>query len=475
MATPTILVDSATGSDSAASGAGPATALTGTNASFTGTPSVVTLDGSPDLSGVDTTGLHCLYIVTSTGRRFSKITAVDNSLKKVTVEDTLAGTATGRTWAIGGKRASLGSVSSLLLVDQGGTNGDWKPGWVIEFQSGHTETITGPIDLRQTSDTTSGLISIRGASGAVTLPIITFNNDSNGFTVRVLDNTGGNGGGGLEFSDFELRNSNASKTASVAISTGSGGSWSARRLKIDHATNYFWKGLNNGAGGLNMVESCRIGNTVSNGVQADSGSTSVVNCEIFSCGGIGLLLNAQQGLIYGNIIRNCTGDGVNLANGGGGYVGGLSFISNTITGNGGDGVETTDSSTRLLAGLTVMNNTFDNNGGYGWRWHSATTTIILRVRPTIFINNNHYLNTSGLSNLSGFDEGTVNLDPTYTSTGGGDYSIGTNLKAKGHPLGGTVPVGKYGSTYSYVDIGAAQRQEPAATGGGVFVRRKKVR
>lgn len=55
------------------------------------------------------------------------------------------------------------------------------------------------------------------------------------------------------------------------------------------------------------------------------------------------------------------------------------------------------------------------------------------------------------------------LDPVFTSPAGEDFSIGTNLAAKGRPVGGTLTIG-FSSTNSYNDIGAAQRQEPA--GGG---------
>src|SRR5688500_14311591 len=100
----TILFNSVSGSDTAASGAGPATAITGSNASYSG--SVFTLDGSPDLSGVVVAD-SILYVDTSTGRKFFDITSIDNTAKTVTVVSAPAGTATGLTWAIGGQRATF--------------------------------------------------------------------------------------------------------------------------------------------------------------------------------------------------------------------------------------------------------------------------------------------------------------------------------------------------------------------------------
>ena len=73
---PTVVFDVANGANApSASGAGPATALTGTSASTDAAGTVVTLDGSPDLSGVATNGSHVIYLndTTSGNRRWSSI------------------------------------------------------------------------------------------------------------------------------------------------------------------------------------------------------------------------------------------------------------------------------------------------------------------------------------------------------------------------------------------------------------------
>ena len=132
MPEPKILFNSSTGSDTQASGAGPATAIFGTGASLNSSTSVDLSADAPNLSGVATDGSACLWVSTSSGRQFAKITAVNNTTKIVTVALAYGVTATGLTWAIGGKRATLDAASSRTLF--GATSGTihstgWQAGW----------------------------------------------------------------------------------------------------------------------------------------------------------------------------------------------------------------------------------------------------------------------------------------------------------------------------------------------------------
>jgi len=95
-----IVFNASTGSDSAASGLGPATAVTGSGASTTAASAVVT--------GINTTGVtsgDLLWVQSSSGRQFSIIASVDSGTQ-VTCDDTFANTEGSRTWAIGGKRST---------------------------------------------------------------------------------------------------------------------------------------------------------------------------------------------------------------------------------------------------------------------------------------------------------------------------------------------------------------------------------
>jgi len=95
-----ILFNNSTGSDTTASGLGAANVY-GAGASTTGASAVVT--------GISTTGIRAgdlLWVQSSSGRQFSIIASVDSSTQ-VTCDDNFDNTESGRTWAIGGKRATL--------------------------------------------------------------------------------------------------------------------------------------------------------------------------------------------------------------------------------------------------------------------------------------------------------------------------------------------------------------------------------
>lgn len=463
MALPTILVNSATGSDTAASGAGPGTALTGTNASFSA--ATVTLDGSPDLSGVATDGSHVLYMVTSTGVRFFTITATDDVADTVTVTPNPAGTSTGRTWAIGGKRASIGSSSSELLFDNAGGSGDAMPGWIVEMESGHAESISSPCDLRRAGDTTSGPIVLRGVAGAATLPKITVTANVNAFVMRG------------QYQCLKNFNIEAASSAVTSAITATADNVEVDRIKLTRTST----------------------NVFTDGIASTSGNMRVTNCEIQRCGdgidfqsstygnfiawnvihdctshGINMGTTSLGTVILGNLLYGCGGDGINGAFTGNGSRS-LAIINNTINGSTSDGIELSGTVGDCNGQLRISNNILSNNGGYGLKFSnaSANDTYLQGVGVSV-VGNQTYNNTSGAYysatggsayNACPWASGDTGLDPTFTNSGSGDFSIGTNLKSKAYPVGGTNYIGTTGSTYSYTDPGAAGRQEPASGGG----------
>ena len=134
MALVTLTYNSSTGSDTAASGAGPATAITGSNAT-NGSGNVVNLDGSPDLSGV--LGDAVFWSNTSgSNRKLSRIISVDDTSKTVTTEDLLV-LSGGKSWAIGGKR--LGPTASASRQDIV----DGSAGWRFELEGSGSYAFAG--------------------------------------------------------------------------------------------------------------------------------------------------------------------------------------------------------------------------------------------------------------------------------------------------------------------------------------------
>lgn len=140
-----------------------------------------------------------------------------------------------------------------------------------------------------------------------------------------------------------------------------------------------------------------------------------------------------------------------------------SVTGNTFYNNSGSALELVNNRDSL--GANILNNIFANNGGYGIKFPSGTAYN--DAHTPICNYNTFYSNTSGTMQYktAGANDSTAN--PTFTSTGTGDFSVGTNMKAIGFPA----LITKSGTT-SYVDMGAAQRQEAggaAATTGYVSI------
>lgn len=109
-----VLFNSATGSDSLASGLGPSVAYTGSNASLNGQVVDVSADVS-SLNNVQSGDL--LYCDTSTGRKFSIISLVDATTFEIYTDDSWP-TESGVSWAVGGKRASFDNTSSRRIFGE---------------------------------------------------------------------------------------------------------------------------------------------------------------------------------------------------------------------------------------------------------------------------------------------------------------------------------------------------------------------
>jgi hypothetical protein len=468
MALPIILVNSATGSDSAASGAGPSTALTGVAGITSASGLVVVLDGSPDLTNVATDGSHVLFMSdTNAGsRNFSKITAKANSgtpTAEVTVADAFQALNTDA-WAIGGKRASIGSTTSKKLFDNNAAAGDAMPGWIVEMESGHTETIAASYAFRRGGSVTNGPIILRGTLGAGTAPLLTFSNNGPGMYCPVDIQY-------IQWRDFALRNSHATKTASAAFrwdATNNYWSHILERLTIGHETDKFYRGLWFSGSG-NMQNSALIGSRVIHcadvGVYFENqpNFSFLIGNYIYNNGSHGVYISecrASKCGIRDNLIVGNAGVGLYLR-----YRFDGMCVGNTIDNNGSDGLVV---DIELDYAAVVMNNIFSNNGGYGIRSDLSDATLLALL---IVKNNNYYNNSAGASLPSTFpgESGRQTVDPGYVGAGSGDYRIGVNLKALGYPTG---TIGN-SSTTSYVDIGAAQREEavgaaPVPTGFASF-------
>ena len=202
MAFPTIVVNTS-GSDTGTSGAGPGTALTGTLASTNSTTVVIT-DPGVDLSGVDTTGLAVLRVVSSSGRQWARITAIAGSIGNwtVTVAEAYANVEASRTWAIGGVRKTVGGSSQMFL--------DLRSGWSVDVQTGETKTVTTQVVCNRITGQVTTIFSSSGSRPTIT----TATDNVYGFDVS--------GANGLIIRDLILTSTATTPGNGIAPSNGGG-------------------------------------------------------------------------------------------------------------------------------------------------------------------------------------------------------------------------------------------------------------
>ncbi len=445
---PKIQFNSSTGSDTAASGAGPAAALTGTGASTTNGGTTVNLSAdNPDLSGVATDGSACLWVSTSTGRQFARITGVNNTTKVLTV-DAYGVTATSQTWAIGGKRATIDAASSRTLFGATG----WRPGWECLLED--NQTITSTLSLN--GPNLGGYVVLRsntvGANRTITCSANTTAIDwvIGGFSEVFIN-------------DINIENTNATKTSANGVSaSGSGSSrfMTLRRCYLGHPTNQLRIGLTTGS--VRLLD-CTIRNCTSFGVDVSSpihayGSVFhsnanairmnnasvfyIMRCLFYGQTNENLLINQTSG---GGLVADCTFDNASTDN--------LSLAY----GSGGGTIQ-------------VINCNFTKGGGFGVRAGQ------LSELPTVWAQNCNYgsgadANTSGSFTTSGSvsELNCISVSPTYVDRATANYGPGSAIKNKGFPespatLGDGVAVAT-----STVDIGAFQ--SAGGSGGGLLLPR----
>ena len=458
---PKIQFNSSTGSDTAASGAGPATALTGSGASTTsGGTTVSLLADNPDLSGVATDGSAALWVSTSSGRQFARVTGVNNTTKVVTV-DAYGVTATGQNWAIGGKRATLDAASSRTLF--GATSGTvytvgWQPGWEAVLETDQTITST----LIFSGPNSTGFVNFRSnVDGAIRTITCSANASAINWVISGWPAM-------CEFRDLKIQNSNATKTsANAVILSGSG---SNRNLLFRH---------------------CILGdptNTIQQAISPSgvSGSCNFIDCCIQNCAGIAIDSTAPVTL-YGCLVRNITGTVGLRVNGAPINVHNSLFHSNS-----GDHIQLNLLSFAGLAlvadctfdspGSDSISNEIGSGGANGWHAINSNFTTgggfgvrggLVSELPNCSATNCNFgsgsdANTAGAISGTLYERDNIAVASSYANKAAANYSPGASIQAKGFPLSpATLGAGQSVATSS-IDIGAFQS---AGGGGGLILPR----
>ena len=129
---------------------------------------------------------------------------------------------------------------------------------------------------------------------------------------------------------------------------------------------------------------------------------------------------------------------------------GIKILNNTIW------ASTTSGTTGIFVGANGSNWFIENNIISGFGTGINFNSLVSTNRENF---NNLFANTTDRTNIDTGPD-SFDTDPGFTDAAGGDFSVGTAMKATGSP--GAFPGS---STTGYLDVGAVQRQEPAGGGG----------
>lgn len=392
MAAPTITINNSTG-DAAASGSGtPSTPATGSGASLNGTTSVDLSADSPDLSGVPTDGTAVLYVDTSSGRKFSRITAVDDGTDIVTVATAYDVTESGRNWAIGGVLDDLESYSELFT--------DWEEEWIVELEATETDyVLTSTISVG--GDQTSRLF--RSATPASRPVITTATNNTALFSFTT-------NGQHVQFQYLDMAITASTPGPVVA----GGGADSVTFYKCRFAGGSEGIDMDVGSLDYSTLIGCLIEDNDNEGIlELDAGSR-LIDCVVRNNGGDGILIKVVATIdgIYGCLIVDNGGLGINLQ--GSTHRKTYRYINNIIANNASHGCVIDSNSEHSL----VLHNIFYNNGGYGIYSFDADNRGLFEL-------NAFGSNTSGpvaQEKFEGLNDITLTANP-FVDDASGDYTI----------------------------------------------------
>lgn len=408
-------------------------------AAATSSTTTITLDGSPDLSGVATSGANqasiALANATNSNRKIFWITAVDNGAKTVTVDVAPTGVGASPTaWKIGGRMVwTPANVEAAL-----------RAGDVVTFNDTPATRTTTYITARTSGTSAGGFIKVVGKSGV--RPKLNVTNTSVVLT--------GNG--------FPL--------------------WWVENLELDQdgASGNVVSGFDTGCVFYNV----KISDGGADGFVIGAAGNAVVNCEITGVLGAGINTGVlNNGVIFGNYIHDNGGNAISMAGtvpawtiaynildtnaGKGILLSGaasaaahrIAILNNTIYGNGDSGLEISDADMQVL----LQGNIFQDNGNAAGEFNVEWAAGAAENNSIHFYNCFYHQGGGGGANLSGLTANATEIitDPLFTNPSGGDFSLGTTSPAKAAAFPGQLLGGNLG----YLDMGAVQRQEPSSGGG----------
>lgn len=402
-----ILFNSSEGSDTQSSGSSAGANVYGTGASTTASSAVVT--------GIDTTGVQqgdLLWVQSSSGRQFSVIFSVDSS-SQVTCDDTFANTESSRTWAIGGKRASI--AGSIQTADN--WTADFKDGFIIQFESGYTEAFPSSLRAR-----TGGAFTIRAEPNASVRPKLTAGGtfvfgQGSGYLVKGIEFTKSSSGGNV-------------------ASSGSGGDLIFSKCKFGDSSNLGSRAYSTDR--KMIFDRCEF--TASNEGIYTTADLIIRGC-VFNGGSKGVSFNYPSNQ---HSIHNCLFNGCDIGVHGNTWGGDLFFpkiIEANIFNCVDAGIQIPANNSFRQRGMLCTSNIFINST-YGVEF--VASTLPTTSSYNLFESNAFYnIGTSNYLNDDGniYNDITLTADP-FVDAANGDFNLnatnggGGTLRSTNYTLGG---------------------------------------
>ena len=432
---PDIRFNSSTGSDTAASGAGPSTAITATAAAHTSgiASTTITLTNSPDLSGVATDGSAALWLNTASGRQWSRITAVNNTLKTVTVEDSFNIAALSAVnYAIGGKRATFNETNSRKLFS------DAKAYWIATTET--DQTISSVISVTSAGSP----FFVRGDS-ETSHRVVTQSANAACFNSGVAN---------LNLMNLKFQNTNVSKGSAGGYSGSGGNGVRMTNCIVGDATNTLSFAASSLVSLLSVFTRCYFLTTGSAINTTGTGATlHFESCFFDMPAGVTAVNYGSTASVI--LKRSIFKGGANAIATGGGIL----DVENCVF----RGQSTAALSASAVLTLGKIENCIFDSCGVPMNFASTQPGF------GVLVSRNDIFNCSANANAP-TDNYPLTIDPAFVNVGTNNFTVGaSSLKAAAFPYN-IQNLGVSSGTPGYFDLGATQSQS-AGGGGGLILAR----
>lgn len=369
---------------------------------------VVSLDGSPDLSGLITSGdnqsaIH-LNDATNTYRKIFWITDFNNTSKTVTVDVAPTGI-TSSAWTIGGRH----------VLTSASIEGALRPGDTAIFNNSPASQSAPLWTFRNSGTVTGGYCKVIGKAGVRPLLVSTASGaiDVNSLLFCWVEN-------------LELQTSHAT---SHVISFGSNASQSTI-YNVKMTSSVAGDGASI-SGAVRMI-CCEISGCGGNGFRS-SGGGLVVSTYIHDNGGNGAYITNNNPISYTayNIIANNSGYGVEWSTTAATSQTVNELYQNIIYGNAGGGLHLQDADLAIqLTGNVIAEN------GQGSGLYNVNAVAGSSVFSLSRWNDYYHSGVGGGSNFNNWAASAFDItsDPLFTDPDNGDFSLGASSPLKGAGL-----------------------------------------